>query len=149
MVSISKVERIAKKAVMQFDSNIGPISDLNAYKSIPGYGGGTLVLIEFTDPGDPTGNTVHEFQVVVRGAVGEVFTDFHTVYSEAVKNQKNMLLQLTGPDVFAPFLTLVLVVSFLVFAWDHQELGEMTVAKTLSAAITSVIAFWFGRQTVR
>lgn len=142
------VKRVAFDALQDHDKHITSDDQVHFYEIIEDYGGGTLLLAEFKDTNDPEDENLYHFQVIVRGSKGRVHTGWSGAYREGQRYRRNLVEQLTNADVFVPLLTLVLLVSFLFFAWDKKSDPAFDAAETLSAAITSVIAFWFGRQTV-
>lgn len=143
------VKRIAFDALQEHDQNIRSHDQVRFYEVIEDYGGGTLLLAEFKDTNDPSDENLYHFQVMVRGNKGRVHTGWYTAYREGQRHRRNLIELLASADVFVPILTLVLLASFLVFAWNHKDAPDFAVAETLGASISSVIAFWFGRQTVR
>jgi len=141
------VKLIAFDALHVHDRNIKLHDQVHFYEIIDDYGGGTLLLAEFTDTLDPDDNNLYHFQVIVRGSKADVHTGWTTAYREGQQQRRSLVEQLTSVDVFTPILTLVLVFSFLYFAWDHLTAAELAAEKTLGGAITTVIGYWFGRQS--
>lgn len=142
----SPTERIAFDALRRFDANIKTDDQVRFYDVIENYGGGTLALAEFTDTNDPEDNHTHEFQVLVQGQKAYVFNDWHAAAREGGR-RPNFISQLSSTDTFTAVLTMVLVFSFLLFTWDHIENEKASAGKILGAALTTMIGFWFGRQT--
>ncbi|WP_181171706.1 hypothetical protein, partial [Mesorhizobium sp. B2-6-7] len=107
------------------------------------FGGGTLVLVDtFRHPENEVGRVAHDYQVLVKNGKGIVYND----YTQALRlgsERADFLSRLVSPDTVLALLTLVLVAAFLAFWGVFKE----KTPEVLGVALTTVIGFWFGRQS--
>jgi len=142
----SPIEQTAYRALRRFDANIKSEDQIRFYDIIEHYGQGTLVLAEFRDTNDPQDPFTHEFQVLVVNGRSYVFNDWHAAIREGGR-RASLISQLTAAEAFTAILTILLLGAFVAFAWQHIETQRTTAAQILGAAVTTIIGFWFGRQT--
>lgn len=142
----SAIEQVAFDGLRRFDANIKTEDQVRFYDIIENYGGGSLALAEFVDTNDPNDGHTHEFQVLVHGKKAYVFNDWHAAVREGGR-RPSIIAQLSAIETFTAILTMALLISYLVYAWDHFETERTSAAKILGAAVTIMIGYWFGRQT--
>lgn len=145
--TISKSEERAIAAIRRYDPKV---TTIDTYDEIPDFGGGSLVLAEVYYPPkagatDPTGPS--EYQVLVRRDRSIVFNDWQHAL-RAGSRQAEVISTLASPDVVTAALTFVLVISYIVLVTVTTEQDPNAEAiRALGAALTTVLGFWFGRQS--
>lgn len=135
--------RIALDAIRRYDPKA---EDINFYDEVRDFGGGTMMLAEVyyppQKPGDEKGRS--EYFVMVRNGRGAVFHDYAMALREGSRPAE-FISKVASPDVVTAILTFVLVFAFIAAAFNTIPRGEET--KALGTALTTVLGFWFGRQS--
>ncbi|MES0090714.1 hypothetical protein [Mesorhizobium sp. M0030] len=137
-------EKIAIEALNRHDKNIDHIEP---YDEIENFGNSTLVLAEVFWPpavGKKDFDGPYEYQVVVRNGRGSVYSDFSQTVREGSK-QAEIISRLASPDVVTAILTFILVLAYICLV--GLKLATPEASQALGTALSTVLGFWFGRQT--
>ncbi|OWV70420.1 hypothetical protein ATY77_16775 [Rhizobium sp. R634] len=88
-----------------------------------------------------------EYQVLVRKERSIVFNDWQHAL-RAGSGQGEVISTLASPDVVTAALTFVLVISYIILVTITTDADPNAEAlKALGPALTTVLGFWFGRQS--
>ncbi|KAA3512735.1 hypothetical protein G6L63_10075 [Agrobacterium vitis] len=137
----------AGKIAMEYLKKYDPkVEDVNFFDEIHDFGGGTMVLAEVKYPAVGASKEKHasEYFILVRNGRGFVFQDYAMALREGSKPAE-IISKIASPDVVTALLTFFLVGAFVFLTFTETEQTDQT--KALSAALTTVLGFWFGRQT--
>lgn len=140
----SPAEKIAIDALNRHDKNIQRIEP---YDEIENFGNATLILAEVYWPAPPGKKDLdgpYEYQVVIRNGRGSVYSDFSQTVREGSK-QAEIISRLASPDVVTAILTFILVFAYIYLV--GFKLASPEAAQALGTALSTVLGFWFGRQT--
>jgi hypothetical protein len=111
------------------------------YNHINKYAGGTLYLVEFTNP---SGGQDY-WAVLRRGEETQVFYDYEMALREAV--MWGRITHTSGINIgsiVTSIISLAIVFTFLYYARGGDGVGAPPPA--LSYALSSVLGFWFGKS---
>lgn len=145
---------MAIEAIQRFDPRAVKI---NTYDEIRDYGGGTLVLAEFynrPDPGKSKGDGPYEYQVLVKDGRGAVYQDWSQTLRQGSRGAE-IISKMSSPDVVTAVLTFVLVAAYIALVGIlplHADASQASAiskdaSQALGGALTTVLGFWFGRQS--
>ncbi|NKK81729.1 hypothetical protein [Rhizobium leguminosarum] len=134
---LSRDEFVALKALKKYDFNA---SSYNLYDTIDNFGGGTLVLAEVFSGTGAQQSGPYEYQILVKNGRGVVYSDFSQTVRQGTE-RTSLFARLVYADTVIAGLTFVLTFAFLIFS----AIGNAPEA--LGVALTTVIGFWFGRNT--
>jgi hypothetical protein len=138
-ILIEKHRSSAEEAIIRYD----PLArDLNIYAVVPEFGGGVMMLAEGNHA---SGGGKNEYFVHLKDGQEWVYTDY-AMAMRAGSKQADVLTKVVSPEFVTAVLTIILVLGYLWYAF-HRPAGTNEAAeKVLTAALTTVIGFWFGRQ---
>lgn len=142
---LTQPEVLAMKAIKRYDPRV---VHMDTYDEISEFGGGTLVLAEVYYPakeGETKLEGPHEYMVVIRNGRGFVYNDWSIVLREGAKKTE-FISRLAAPDFVTAALTFTLVIAYIILVSGLVTPVDHAV-QALGAALTTVLGFWFGRQT--
>ncbi|TWF54900.1 hypothetical protein [Neorhizobium alkalisoli] len=133
-------QNLALQAISRYDPQA---QQVNIYAIVPEFGGGVMMLAEFTNKS--SNGQRHEYFVHVKDGTAWVYSDYAMAMRVGSK-QADVIAKIVSADFVTAIVTVMLVGSFIFLALDEAR-AQTEATKMLATALTTVLGFWFGRQT--